>query len=353
VIFCVYAINPDGFEYFDGLKKLEKFYFSFMDDRFHSPSIKEASFTTAWIYSLCAQRLPRLRLIVGSLKPYIKPMKFTPKFDGTSHLEALKSQFLLPEASLPNLKYLNFCGEIRDWHFFRKISSYRNLSRLKLKSTHDCDLDKILELIGTQLSELEIKDYQTDLAKIFHLCPNLVIFWSMITTKVQSEETNFKFTELISSHNFRRLEHFYISPLKMPAGFLKLILNAPPIESVSVNPLYLKMEDCVWLRDVVEGRFQRLKWLEFSNVVLEPGCTMDHLGLMVKFLVCGAPNLKKVEMHFIEDRRPTLFYKWLNEQPGANKFMELVAYKDEFRWELEDDDDDQEELEAIFNEQYQ
>jgi len=120
-------------------------------------------------------------------------VKVTPVFSATSNLKVLHSNFYLPEATLPNLKELNFFGDIKDMSFFTKISSYKSLNSLKVKSISVDELDKILELIGSQLFSLNVLKDVGDIGyfKLVNLCPNLVTLnlknctWTCCALKIQ------------------------------------------------------------------------------------------------------------------------------------------------------------------------
>jgi len=115
--------------------------------------------------------------------------------------------------------------------------------------------------------------------------------------------------------------------LDLPADLLKLIFEAPSIELIKFSDFYLEKEDCIWLRDLVEGRFQNLEEVCFFNMRMEHGCTTEDLGLMVKWLVCGAPKLKEFNVNFDSTLNPRASELWLLQQPCADKLIDLIYEK--------------------------
>jgi len=53
---------------------------------------------------------------------------------------------------------------------------------------------------------------------------------------------------------------------------------------------------------------------------LEHGCTLEDFELLVKWLVCRAPNLKHFDTIWVQE----ISEKWSEEQTGAIKFVELL-----------------------------
>jgi len=238
--------------------------------------------------------------------------------------------FSRAEASLPSLKHLKFIAPIKDPNFFSKIGSFRNLTSMLIFPLGPLQFSQILELIGTQLSYLFLSSgkVEDDLYfKIFHLCPNLVKVDLTIDT-IENPPIS-KYKELVSDKNFLRLEEFKCGYsdnecFTLPAGFFSLVLQAPLLRIVDVEFWSVTKEDCVWLRDVEEGRFQRLEKVSLWSLNLADGCEMDNFGQMLKFLVCGAPNLKRIEMNFDLRFDPDYFDDWNVGQAGVIKCVELL-----------------------------
>jgi len=298
------GLRAAGLECMKDLKKLEEFHFEMIRDKEQHTIAKEVA-KIEWIYSWCAQNLPQLKKIYTNydheeLIDYEDSDDelsdgVAPKFKGTSSLETLETMSFLPEANLPELKELIFIARIEDPHFFTKICSYSSLTSLQLfhiKVTGD--LYRVLDLIGSQLSSLKVKMeiVYVDYFRIFYSCPNLVEVTLVIDAEQRSE-----FRERVDCSHVHHLEEVtfgyneFCETWEMPAGLLSLIFQAPRIRMIDIYRFVLPREDCVWLRDVVEGRFQRLQAVSFAGLLLAPGCTVDDFALMVKFLVCGAPNL--------------------------------------------------------------
>jgi len=309
------------------LKKLQEFHFEIPDNRANNCDDDELAGVKDWVYSWCAQNLPRLKLIGNTL--YAQDLfRVTPTFSGTSSLETLHSTSFLPEASLPNLKKLRFCGEIKDLNFLPKLSNYKNLTSLVLYVIEAEELEQILKLIGSQLSHLFVSVSNVNISifyAIFYFCPNLVKFEIEFDLSVDPLPLVSKYKDLVDSNNFLRLEEFKCDCF-VPAGFLSLIFLAPLISSINLEYFSLCKEDLVWLQDVVEGRFQKLTSVDFDSVQLAPGCEMKDLGQFVKFLVCGAPNFSSVMVSWDPRCGPEFREYWNSEQTGAVKFMKLLRF---------------------------
>jgi len=306
-----------GIQHMTDLKKLEEFHFS-LDNP--DPVNHEV---TNLIYTLCAQNLPNLKRIkvcsdLDDVCPVIK---------ATSNLEVLQTQICLPDASLPNLRELTLRGDFAaESKLSSKICSYTRLTTLKLDNVENAG--SILKLIGKQLSELHLFRQETvDLFQVFHLCPNLIRFF----TSASSTVGNGRWKEKVSSENFRRLEVISYLPDEMkhafPASLLKMILLAPFITKVTLAQVSLGKKDCGWLRGVDEGRFQKLESFELRCLSLGPGCTMEDLGLMVKWLVCGAARLRKLTLEWCCSLDDSAHDKWEEEQKAAVEFIELLNPK--------------------------
>jgi len=325
------SIRLAGFQNISNLKKLQVFNFSFYrSDTYPGTNFKNS--TISWIYSWCAQHLPQLKMIDVDLGTTEQPEKITPIFSGTSSLEALQSAHFLPAASLPNLETLVFHGEIKDAQFFAKIFSYTNLTSLEVHNVKMDELDQILEFFGKQLTSLTcVTGDQSDFDcfKIVHFCPNLIKLCILLENPKKTVDS--KFRELVSSRNLRCLESVTFGSIfhetVLPQGFLKFIFEAPAIEEINIRRYSLKKEDCRLVDDFVEGRFQKLEYVFFNDLQLEPGCTYDDLGLMVKLIVCGAPNLKQVVIDWEPISATTELFAWKEYPNGAKKFVQLLKEK--------------------------
>jgi len=297
------------------------FQFEFLDEHNHDILDMKSS-AKSWIYSWCAQHLPQLKEIKTNKGTTVYPEKIIPLFSGTSSLEVLQSAYFLPEANLPNLQELTFHGEIKDTEFFTKIYSYTYLRSLELFKIRVEEFYQIIEFFGKQLTSLTFvgddpSDF--DFFKVVHLCPNLAKL-CIHFRKRQSQVKCSKFQERVSSKNFEHLESFTCD-IDLPDGVLKSIIYAPLIKIIKVADYTVRKEDCKLVLDD-EARFKRLEHVEFRRLRKGPGCTLDDLGLMVKLLVCGSPNLKVVDMQSdVSDVD-------LNQDPtGANKFVKLLKAK--------------------------
>jgi len=129
-------VSVTGIQNLSGLKKLEVFHFNltgYNRNEFWEECRNLLDDTYRWIYSWCAQNLPKVKKIDNffGCRP-IKRRSFTPAFVGTSHLEHFESTHFLPDACLPNLKTLVLGGNINYISNFRKLSSYKNLTSLQL-----------------------------------------------------------------------------------------------------------------------------------------------------------------------------------------------------------------------------
>jgi len=334
------SIKVKGLEYMKDLKNLEAFHFAMTRDK-ENFTIQQEVELIALIYSWCAQNLPQLKLI----EAYYSQDKLidygcydelldgiTPRFKGTSSLEAVQSKGSLPKANLPDLKELRFFGRIHDRHFFKKISSYKSLTKLQLFHFKvEDNLYKILDLVGTQLSSLDVEMHFVDVNyfRIFCSCPNLVNAKLLMDAEADSE-----FKELVDSSHVQHLEKVKFGynehkSWQMPAGLLSLIFQAPKIRMIDIRNFSLSKEDCVWLRDLEEGRFQRLQEVNFLDLTLEPGCTLDDFALTVKFLVCGAPKLQHFRLFLGIDYANFIDYNehWCAELPDAIKYLDLLPFE--------------------------
>jgi len=234
----------------------------------------------------------------------------------------------LPEARLPNLKELTFRGDINGSDFSSKLSSYSNLTTLTLVDVSN--FEKFLELIGQQLSDLSVAMTVSgviDFFKIFHLCPNLTEL--CVFASDDGLVDNYKLKKLVTSKNFRRLEVFQFISLSqtssaMPAGLLKMVLQAPSIKKLQVINFSLNKKDCDWLSGVDKARFQKLEEIFFKSVKLETLGTMKDLGRMVKWLVCGAPNLKSVQFLWDLYWYPFAYAMWSRDHERAGEFIKLL-----------------------------
>jgi len=320
-------IRYHGMQFMQDLKKLQEFHFEIVphqEEKYNNDD--ELTGVEEWVYSWCAQNLPQLKLI-GDTFDTEHFYQVVPAFSGTSSLETLHSTSFLPEANLPNLKQLRFCGDIDDSNLFPKLCSYKNLTTLVLNGIKAKEFDQILELIGEQLSHLSVTMSNVNvfllMYGIFHFCPNLVKVELELESITNSPAILFQ--ELVSAKNFLCLEEFhcgYMNPdMTLPAGILKLILQAPLIRNIHVEYFSLTMEDCIWLKDVIEGRFQRLETVSFESLRLAPGCKIEDLGQIVKFLVSGAQKLSSFQIDWDDlDCRED----WNEKQPGVIKFLELL-----------------------------
>jgi len=326
----------NAFLYMKDLKKLEEFHFEIACSQFGFGFIHVSRMeTVGWIYSLCAQNVPQLRLIGGpfDLAEYMFRY-FTPIFSGTSSLETLHATGCLPEASLPNLKELLFIhDENIECNILPKLSSFKNLTTLGISTTDEDMLHQVLVSVGAQLSSLsvEIMIQHVDLYyKIFHSCPNLVKVELLVNTGSYSQVSQHK--ELVGEKNFLRLEEIKCGysvdgSFIFPPGLLPLIFQAPKMRIIDFGHFSIQKEDCVWLRDVREGRFQRLERVNLSNLQLDPRCEMDEFALMVKLLVCGAINLKSFKISWDNYIVSYDEHNWLYEQPQAIKILNLLQKK--------------------------
>jgi len=177
-----------------------------------------------------------------------------------------------------------------------------------------------LEFVGKQLSSLTASVWigEVDCFKIFALCPNLVNL--QIDTDANGFLLQSAFEKHVCSKNFHKLETISIgSDYVMPESLFKLIFEAPCIRKIKM-PIVMKKENCELLQCVVQSRLQNLEDVRL-DLVLAPGCTLEDLGLMVKWLVCGAPNLKQVAINPSDTHFQA---KWAAAQPGAFKFLKLL-----------------------------
>jgi len=331
-------ISPRGLKYLRDLKKLEEFHFFIV---FKPQKVCEdtENATKEWIYSWCAQSLPKLKQIVHSNDT--THCGVTPTFTGTSNLETIQTASFLPEASLPHLKTLFLSGNIEDPNFFSKLSAYKNLTSLSCFEVNVKEFEKALELIGTQLFNLRIKlsnhgsDNAVDYYKLFYLCPNLKDASLHIKTGSVTAFENSPFKKLVTVKNFWRLESimggFFLNDVQrliLPAGLISLIFQAPFIRSIQFGYINLRKEDCELLSNVVEGRFKNLQFVFLYKPQLEPGLTLDEVGNLVKSLVCGAPNLLTIKITWYNDDDDPEHKKtrWLTEQSDAIKFIKLLPY---------------------------
>jgi len=331
------VISPRGLNYLSCLKKLEEFHFFILFQPQNSCKDTENA-TKEWIYSWCAQFLPKLKQIVHS--DDTTHCGVTPTFTGTSNLETIQTASILPEASMPRLEKLIFDGDIEDPSFLVKLSAYKNLTSLSLLKVNVKDFENAFVLIGTQLSNLYIDSSKNhnngdafDYFKLFYFCPNLKRADLFIETGSVTPIDNSQFKELVTVNNFSHLETiigglFYrgCPQLILPAGLMSLIFQAPLIERVTFGYVTLRKEDCVFLSNVVEGRFKNLEMVSFFKTQLEPGLTLDDVGNLVKSLVCGAPNLFSIEIGWYndDDYPEDNHIEWLMEQTAAIKFMDLL-----------------------------
>jgi len=340
VLLDLRSIKVGGFEYMKDLKKLEEFHFAMTRDEKQQTFQHEVK-VIELIYSWCAQNLPQLKLI-DTYYDYEELIDYdyeltggiTPCLSGTSSLETFESKSFLPEANLPDLKNLHFFGRIEDPHFFTKICSSKSLTKLQLFHFQDRDqLYKVLDLVGSQLSSLDVQMHLVDVDyfRIFYLCPNLVKF-----ELLSDAEEDSAFKERVNRNHVHCLEEVVLGynqniTWKMPAGLLNLIFQAPNIRMIDVDCFSLTKEDCVCLRDVEEGRFQRLQEVSLVDISLEPECTIDDFAQTVKFLVCSAPKLYYLQMVFDTEYTYTDFnydhHLFVGKAAEANKFLELVPFR--------------------------
>jgi len=338
-------ISLHGFQHFFQLDKLEEFHFFIWSSSADDDEIQKITQTSEWIYSWCAQCFPQLKLIAGTIEDcqmydeeeplhYSEMRHVSPKFRCTSQLESLHVLGNLPEATFPNLKKLFFYGVHYISNVYTNISSFVNLSHLGFKSTSQEKIDKILELVGHQLSNLyfdltvlENRDGKFDLYKILFLCPNLVEIVHQICDESVGPVFNSKFQELVTKHNFRRLRKVALvfEGNEIPEGLLELIVQAPLIKIIHFYNFEIRKEDCQLVRDVVEGRFRQLEKVIFERLNLAPGCSFQDVGLMVKNFVCGAPNLQSICVDW--GRVVELENLWKIREVQAIKFMDMVNCK--------------------------
>jgi len=329
--------NVDALENLKDLKQLREFHFSFLynEDAIFGVS-NDKNITTEEFYSWCGQNLPKLKLIGGTFEDCLCSLgnednlslvhHMSPEFSGVSDLETLHSEGNLPEASLPNLKKLMYCGtKMADAvNLFPTLSTYKNLTHFGVNCIKWQFLVQILEVVGQQLShffyELDKRAGDTlDHYQLFHLCPNLVYYEQAVADDAVFESP---FKSSVSKHNFRNLQEFYAA--EFPPDLYGMICQAPSIRLIWCFHLKFSKGLCLAV-DSVERSFCNLEQFQLSFLKgLEDDCTLEDVEEMVKKVVCSAPKLKKIEVTWTDDSNCQDVW----EKSGAVKFVELVKSRE-------------------------
>jgi len=326
------SVSVDALSHLKSLKQLEEFHFSFWgcEDYFD----EDKNRATEEFYSWCGQNLPRLKLIAGTFEDCLcrkddwedhKSLvhQMSPQFSGVSDLETLHAEFNLPEASLPKLKKF-FCygaGGSLSSNFFLTLSSYQNLTHFGVNYIEWHHLVQILECIGQRLSHLfydldmEEDEGTIDQYQLFHLCPNLVSH-----EQIYSYDTTFEspFKSSVSKLNFRNLQECMIG--EVSSDLFEMICQAPSIKSIWCFYFTVSKEHCLAV-DSVKPHFNNLEQFKLINLRgFTNDCSMKDVEEMVKKVVCSAPKLKDIEVHWRDDS--DCRDKW--ETSGAVKFIKLI-----------------------------
>jgi hypothetical protein len=216
-------------------------------------------------------------------------------FAGTFMKRELMFSNKLPlKGNYPILETLYLKGRIKKIN--RSIDfliSSANLVHLALLETPLRQLSLILEAIGARLSSFSVsceENELVDLQQIFHLCPNL----SYLKAIGPVVDVHTEFWPLLSSHNFRLLQHFEVASSGcFPPGFLNYAFGAPKMEDLKLILLDLRSSDCRGVQEVLKrNKTNQLKSVTLNKIGSSDFDFLEDFIKMFKCVICASPYLE-------------------------------------------------------------
>jgi hypothetical protein len=271
------SFTSRGVQSLTRLKKLERFVFYCHDH-------------VVDMGSMLAQNLPWLKQFerADRIPTFIK-------IKGVFQLEEIWAKETLPfEATFPNLKRLNFRGPLTCRKSLEFLTCCTRLNCLNVRNILSSDLLCILELVGQNLSQLELiaVESQLDLALLFHFCPNLSSFRARKVVCNPDERTSF--VSKLNAHNFRLLKHFnFTLGAGVPSGIVKFLFQAPLIEEIhfpcdNVDPQLVQSAQALTFK-----HFKHLQTfvLEYNHRHRPAKCGTNDLAKLFAIIVSSAKTL--------------------------------------------------------------
>lgn len=297
-MFLIFQIHIDGNIQIEPIlhlpphEELQEFYF-YVSEKY---GVEKMVSLTQLIYSNCADNFPKLRL-VGDITELNRELQFSalhaisPQIRGESQLEHLHAAAELPDAKLPNLKYLYLRGPFKENpnSFLGKLSSYGKLTHLILNSD---DPRPILETIGHQLTSLHFGSTESvDYFEILFLCPNL---------KKMTQNSG---KQCIAVSHFQNVIRTPTALVKVEArqsvrrpftkSLIKTIFHSPEIQNVNLQGFIVGSDDML-STDFLPKGLPCLKSLEMNDMQLADDCTMQQFADVITRLIVLAPRLENL-----------------------------------------------------------
>jgi hypothetical protein len=304
-------------------EELQELYF-YVSEKY---GLKQMVSLTQFIYSHCADNIPKLRL-VGDITELNQDLPFSalhaiyPQIKGESQLEHLHAAAKLPNAKLPNLKYLYLRGPFKENpnSFLGKLSSYGKLTHLIL----NCDDPRqILETIGHQLTSLRVGSTKSvDYFEIFFLCPNLEEMTQNSGRQCIAESP---FQNIIKTPTTLVEIEVALQSVRRPftKGLIKTIFHSPEIKRVNLQGFILGSDEII-SPDFLPQGFPRLKHLEMKDMQISHDCTMRQFADMITRLIVLAPCLEVLTIDWALGT--DLLDRW-DQQSDAKEYIEIVNSK--------------------------
>jgi len=312
-------LTIQGVQHLSKLKSLRKLIFYFEQKKEAKRVLKGR------LYSCIIQHLPWLQQVGPTMDKsnlydcdYLCECTFEELYDidtsdlcGSFDLTDFYSSSSLPhKARMPHLENLHFQGPMTTHRSLDALSTYASLTYFLLTKTPMSDVGKILQVVGSRLKNLflEAMPDKLDLIEVFHRCPNLSQFGMHICV-FGVHEHHTQFWPKVNSHNFRLLKIFnVVLQGAAPAGFLKLIFEAPLMEQIDLINVLLSPQDCCIVHEVLEGTLQNLENVTYKNILNKDTSIVHDLAKMLKCVICSAPDLDDFHVSFFENDLETMWY---------------------------------------------